>query len=778
MNRLTRIICACSLLLCLGAAGARAQMFSTSTVSPAEDSLSVLRLRSILDGVRRTQHRPTVAVVLSGGGAKGAAELGVLKYMEELRIPVDFICGTSIGGLLGGMYAMGYSSDYLDSLVRSINWDTALTDRIPKPYVSYRDRRARERYSLAVPFGAGDRGGDGPREGLSGSLLSTLPGGLYTGLNVSNVLNSISVRYQDPMDFADLPIPFCCVASDLVSCKAKYFFGGSLVQAMRATMSVPLLFTPVRTDGMVLMDGGLLNNFPADIAKAAGADIIIGVDLGEDNLTFDEINNMLQTISPMIDMISNDVMEYNKSIPDLMVKPDISGYNMMSFGDEPMKILYDRGYKAAQQMAEEFAALKERIGPGSTVYRASPALDINMTPVVIGDVLFEGLEADEAEYMRSRMDIVAGEPADRRKVERELSQMFSTGAFKTISYRIEGQKEPYSLVYSCVKSQPNEMRLGVRADNEEMVSLLLSVGLGSRRLSGSQLDLEAKIGKNSYLTARFAYDVPKFPTVNFDVSMRHSEGDLIAGRKDPGLLAFNRYSQMLYLSEMHLRRYDVNLGVRNDYFHITRYLSPDGGRLPQDTHYDDFSLFASGRFNTLDNAYFPRRGISVAADYQWVFASPGRERPEPMHILAGSLLKAFPMGNSWSMSMGGNARYVLNREGNLAQSNIIGGSMAGRYIDQQIPFCGFDYVTVVDDFLVTAALGVTWRPARNHFLTLRGGAFTSAGGPFEFSSDNKIYAGTALEYGYMLPLGPVRANVHWSSFTRRAGFYVCFGFDF
>ena len=778
MKHFTRMLLTLSMLTAL-CQGARGQMFATATLDPQGDSLAVLKIKARLDSVRRSERRDIVAVVLSGGGAKGAAELGVLKYMEDLRIPVDFVCGTSIGGLLGGMYCMGYKADYLDSLVRSINWDIALTDRIPEAYIPYKERRARERFMISVPFGSLDPAGDLAKGDLGPSLLGSLPAGIYSGLNVSNILNSISVGYQDSLSFADLPIPFMCVASDLVSCKAKYWFEGSLVEALRSTMSVPVLFAPVRTDGMVLVDGGLRNNFPSDVAKAVGADIIIGIDLGDEDLTYDQIRNMANVLPPMIDMMSKEVLEANLAIPDLIIKPDVTGYNMMSFGDEPMKVLYANGRIAAEQNDGALRAILQRTGPSVKDPEAS-AIDINQTPVTISEVLFEGVSPEEGEYLSTLLDLPLGTPVKRRALERGISQMFSTGAFKTISYRLEGSHEPYTLVYECIKSPSNEIRVGARVDNVELSSVLLDIGIDTRQLSGGQLELSAKIGQNRWFAAHYAYNAPHFPTINLDFNSAKAQGDVISEHGGNGMLGFIQTTEQLYLSNIRLRRYDGRIGLRNDYFRIKRFLFPDGRTLPEGSpsSYDNLSLFGSARFNNLDNAYFAHKGLSLGLDYQWIFATPGRKERENAHVLYGTLRKAFPLGVLYTLQLSARARYVINREDDLSLSNIIGGMIEGRYVEQQMPFCGFDDATVADDFLTSAELTLRRKIMRRHYLSLSAGAFASAADPLSFSSRTDIYTGASLDYGYDTVLGPVRAGIHWSSFTRKTGFHISLGYDF
>ena len=336
-------------------------------IDPVADSISMSEFRSYLDSIRK--ERPTVALVLSGGGAKGASHIGVIHYLDSLKIPVDVVLGTSMGGLVGALYALGYTAHEMDSLIRTIDWNMALSDKVPREYVSYSQKKYKEKILLSFPFyyakqdyldrKAAERGYETPdhRHGelrlgagkddavsvVKDNLKSSLPSGLAYGQNVNNLLSSLTVGYQDNMHFIDLPVPFVCVATDMVSAKPKIWYRGGLKTAMRSTMSIPGVFAPVKVDGMVLVDGGMRNNYPADLAMEMGADIIIGVDLSSGYRTYGGLNDLKDIIGQGVDMLGRESYEKNVGIPDVTVKPDLPEYNMMSFDDKSIDVIIRRG---------------------------------------------------------------------------------------------------------------------------------------------------------------------------------------------------------------------------------------------------------------------------------------------------------------------------------------------------------------------------------------------------------------------------------------------------
>src|SRR6201989_1717521 len=212
-----------------------------------------------------TTPRPKIGLVLEGGGALGLAHIGVIQWLEEHRIAVSYVAGTSMGGLIGGIYSTGRSPSEIRALVESIDWDEVLRGQTPFRDLSFRRKQDAHDVPGSLEFGL--------RKGLQ------FPAGFNTGQQVDLILDQIALPYSELKSFNDLPIPFACVATDLVSRKPHVFRSGPLALALRSTMSLPGIFTPVRSDDHIYADGGLLNNLPIDVAKDMGADIVIGIHL-------------------------------------------------------------------------------------------------------------------------------------------------------------------------------------------------------------------------------------------------------------------------------------------------------------------------------------------------------------------------------------------------------------------------------------------------------------------------------------------------------------------
>ena len=220
-------------------------------------------------------NRPKVGVVLGGGGAKGASHIGVLKYIEEMGIPVDYVAGTSMGSIIGGLYALGYTPDELTKLIASMNWSEYIGNKIDRSSMSLETRKRSSTTQLSIPFSHESLFDKDPNT----SLINNLPSAYVNNSSLVNLFNDLCIGYQEEMDFNDLPIPFACIATDIATGEEVVMRSGSMPTAMRASMAIPGVFSPVTIGDKVLVDGGLVNNFPADVLKEMGADIIIGVEV-------------------------------------------------------------------------------------------------------------------------------------------------------------------------------------------------------------------------------------------------------------------------------------------------------------------------------------------------------------------------------------------------------------------------------------------------------------------------------------------------------------------
>lgn len=776
-------------------------LVSARGIDPQADSAAVASMRARMDEIRR--YRPTVALVLSGGGAKGAAHIGVIRHIEELGIPVDMVLGTSMGGLIGGLYALGYTTDQMDSLVRNMDWDWVFSDKLSRKYVSYTDTKYKEKYLLSIPFfyerdyfkmmrqdehriDPGHRqdilhiGADqenGPqffRENLMGSL----PSAYIYGQNVSNLISSLTIGYQDHMNFQELPVPFVCVAADMVSGKAKMWHDGKINDALRSTMSIPGVFAPVRVDGMVLVDGGLRDNYPTSLAREMGADIIIGVDLSDARRTYVDVNNIGDIIGQGIDMLGRDAFEKNVNIPDVKIKPDLHEFNMMSFSAKSIDTILVRGAEAARAQDSLLRIVAEKTSKGYSAPRKRSAFDFQSDSLVIAEVDIRGVMPKEKELLKKRLDLKFGQKIARKDLDDIVAKIYGTQAYDYVTYELLGDQEPFRLVLNCRKGPIHQLGLGVRADTEEIVSVLLNLGFNAHKLHGSVYDFTGKISANPYLQFHWSYDMPKMPTINALASVRWADMNMLNFGTNRLSLDYFTARQEIYVSNMKWKMFDIKAGLRNEVFDIRNIKSSQviGDYDFSQMNNDFVSLYVDARADTFDDGYFPTRGFRAGASYSWTFYG-FPEKFNDFRTITADAKVVIPIGSRVALIPSLDCRFLIGTEIPVAYFNAMGGSLAGRYVDQQLPFLGITNITAMRNILTIYRADLRVKIANNHYLK----------GIVNYSRDcDYFYSygywpghfGAAIEYSFDTIFGPLSANVHWSDITNKVGVYLSAGYNF
>ena len=776
------------------------RLAATST-DPEGDSLVFMKMRQRMARVRSEQHRPTVALVLSGGGAKGAAQVSILKALEEKHIPIDMVLGTSIGGLIGGLYSIGYSADELDSLFRHMDWNKVLSDNVDQDYVSYSKKMRQQRYLLSIPFhyaqeDFASKVGEGvimsarkkglnlsaaqEEELVNGAAATTsfnsLPAGYAYGLNVNNLISSLTVDYHDSLDFMSLPIPFVCVASDMVSCKAKYWTSGPLATAMRSTMSIPVMFEPVRYQDMILIDGGTRNNFPSDVARAMGADIVLGIVLADADLSYAQINNLMDLMMQVTDMLGREAYAGNVRKSDVIIRPDLTGFNMLSFSTDEISDIIRRGEDAVYANRQALSDLKEKVGDAAPAGGAPRATDINRTPVRINEIRFAGVDASDARYLHRQIRIKEGDEVMAKQLEEAASRLFSMDALEAVDYRLSKDGDGYILIFDCSKGPVHRIGVAGRADTEEFVAAMFNLGLNVNKLRGARFDFEGRLGSHWYGQAKYSYASPRLPMLNMAVKGGHTNASIC--RDEYNYQAgYSVFKVDAFLSGIQLENFDFNSGIRYEEYNVNSWLTDSGDAVPKNQMQllskSYSSIYASLRHYTLDDLYFPSKGVNLGMEFQ-ILPWSGSTK-----LMSLDIRTVYRMNDWLSMLPSFCMRAIIDKPaGNLFISNYVGGAMPGRYIDSQIPFAGFNSATLAKDYMMVFNLDMRARIEKDLYFTLQGGYFNDNDSfPNQWKELKPTYLGIAGELAYDSFIGPVRARLQWSDY-RGWSAYLGVGFDF
>lgn len=405
-------------------------------------------------------HRPRIGLVLEGGGALGLAHVGVIQWLEENRIPVDVIAGTSMGGLIGGIYATGESPDHIREMIRAINWNEVLRGVTPYKNLSFRRKQDRRDYPNAFEFGL--------RHGVQ------FPSGFNSGQQVGLILDRVGLPYSEMRTFDDLPIPFRCVATDLVTQKAYVFDHGSLALALRATMSLPAFFSPVRERDQVLVDGGLLDNLPVDVARQMGSDIVIAVHLKTKPVNPQEALSSVGVLqrSVSVTIAINELRSMEKA--DIVLTVNVANFGATDY--LRFAAIEAEGYKAAQEKHALLAGLQ--VGPDEwqqmQAARAGKRRQIP-TPRFV-DV--SGASDSIARGLEHQLAGLAGHPIGTEDIDEQLMNITGLGRFSRAGYGIREQNgEPGLAVQADEKEYaPPTVHPQLLIDGSDYKNVLFQVG--------------------------------------------------------------------------------------------------------------------------------------------------------------------------------------------------------------------------------------------------------------------------------------------------------------
>lgn len=725
-------------------------------------------------GQETGQPRKKVGLVLGGGGAKGVAHIGVLKVLERAGLPVDIVVGTSMGSIIGGTYASGHSVEEMDSIVRQQNWQFVLSDRENRRYQSLLERQKQDTYvySRGLSFGKRSR-----RDG----------GGFIAGKNIATLFDQLTAPYLDSIDFNKLPIPFACVATDVVDNTEYVFHSGVLSQAMRASMAIPGVFAPVRMGEKVLVDGGMQNNFPADIAKKMGADFLIGVDVSDTIKKADDLISSTSIISQILDWNCKNKYEENKALTDIVVCVNVVPYSAASFSAAAIDTLIRRGEEAAMAHWDEIIALRDRLGVGtgkqSWRHKANWSL-FEPRRYCITKVRFENLTESDQAYLLRKFDLNSGDSIDAEKADiiaASIRQDLNYQSAKTRVLPILGTQEA-SVIFTAGPRRDSQLNVGVRFDSEEMVALQANAELPVRTKMPMEFDLTVRLGKR--LMARLDWVLRPMNFLKPTVSYAFHNNDIAFYEygKQAYSITYNLHRLELSLFNFNVRNFNVSLGANYDYIDYHDILVDSQYRLDNEGYTKDQGLLsyeAKVWYSSENNWYFPTRGALFRARFAY-YTDNFVQYKNGVGIRSLSMLwrKSFPLSPQFSVQPMLYGRFLLGGEkAPLLLGNMMGGEWYGHYLDEQMPFAGVNNLEMAYDKLAAFQLQTQYNLTANNLILLR----VVAGQDADKAKDmlkHKTMLGAQLSYYYNSIFGPLGGSIGYSNLTKRFYYYINLGFVF
>ena len=695
-----------------------------------------------------TLHAQRIGVVLSGGGARGIAHIGFLRVLESEGIVPDIVSGTSMGALVGGLYVAGHRPAKLDSIVTDLDWASYFLDQPEHRFVSLDRRFVGNRTFLELPLK---------------NWKVALPSGVVSGQRIFELLSELTWPVQTVRDFRRLPTPFVATATDIGTGDAIVLDSGSLALAMRASMSIPGLFDPIRENGRMLVDGGITRNLPAREARALGADILICSDVTDPLMPADSLESLVDVLVQTTTIYTDLLSEADRKLCDVLIRPRAPGLTAADFDDAAAWI--EAGVKATSAAVGQLRDVARRAGrrPDVRPNRPTPR------PVFITGVEIQGITGDAARYARRRTRLAGRGTVTPGDLNAAVQRVYATELFEQVTYRLDARGRDTVAIVTVDPSRQDHVGIGARYDDTYDASLLFTVRLRNRLGFGSSTQLDLRLGEQKRVSAEH---------VNVGISGSRLAAGVVAGYTQTPLL--------LYADGV--RAGDARLDIATASF-FAAILSGDaaaagfeikgeraGERVsmgPVETK--DWRSYGTGaivvRSNTLDRASFPTRGhvLSLRSEHS---VGP---RPFRQHI--GHATVARPLTEKLTAQARASVG-ASSPEGALPLHYVF--MLGGAYPTALFPETHVSFAGLKPEARSGAAmtrLGAALQYASQRRVFVLGRVDTGRTGA-RLSSDPDLYAlGAGVAIGALTPVGPVEATAS----ARRGGralFELSLGYAF
>ena len=757
------------------------------------------------NATRQDSCRMKVAVVLSGGGAKGMAHIGVLRVLERAGIPIDIITGTSMGALIGGLYSIGYDAATLDSLVSVQDWNVLLSDKADMRSQSLAERDKQNTYILSRPLSIARKS-------------HTASGGLISGSNLSQLFTRLTVGWHDSISFATLPIPFACVATNIVDNTEYVFHNGYLPTAMRASMAIPGVFTPVRMSmvseevrvkseelkchksdsakhtnsslftltsslkkDMVLVDGGLRNNYPADVARQMGADIIIGVSVQSDPRTADELQSGPSILMQIVDQNCKNKFAENWAMTDIPIKVNVKGYSSASFTRTAIDTLIARGEQAAMKQWDKLMQMKRTLGLADSYQPDRLHRTVPQSKTLcfrIDSIQYNNISPQDRDYVATKYGIGPGKDITAEQVEQVVTDLGTNLLYTNAGYNISKSNGKYILTISAGERKTSRVNLGVRFDTEEMVALQANMSHRLPTRLPVTLELTGRLGKRMMARVDANVSPMHYGRIGLSYLFRHDDINIYEGGKRDYNFTYNQHAVNLQALSFNIRNFSCDVNLHMDFFDFHDVLFGEAAKPERIDNIHMYSYVFRLNYDSEDRWFFTTRGARFKAGFGYYTDNfIGWKGHGGLSIADCMWRMSFPLNSRFTLQPMLYGRIIFGDGAPLIMRNAIGGMTAGQYLAHQMPFAGVGHVEFAGNAMLACQLRAQQRIADNNYVILR----VAAAQHNEKLRDilkRRTLTGCELAYFYDSMFGPLGASLGYSSKTREAYFYINLGYQF
>ena len=704
--------------------------------------------------------RPKIGLVLSGGGAKGFAHVGVLKIIDELGIPIDYIAGTSMGSIIGGFYAIGYSAEQIEEMILSQDWDKLLADEISRKYVPFHEKQNYERHVLSFPI---------KPKGIQ------LPSGIVKGQNVINLFERLSIDYHDVSDFKKLPIPFVCVATDIETGEAVILDKGYLPEAMRASMAIPTVFSPIEIDGKLLVDGGMVNNFPVREVVEMGADIVIGVDVQAGPKSKEELNSFLDIINQTVSLMSLNEFKKNIDLVDIYIKPNISNYSVGNFNEADS--LIKKGEEIGRKYIPVLRDLKEKYQlEKNKIRRYKPPVD--STTYYVKNVELEGLNEVSKSLLSGKLNLDVPGEISIHQLKHGINWGYGSKYFDQVDFRMLGNRAK-TLQVRVKERTTKRFNVGIHYDSDNKAGVLLNTTFRNKLRSGSHLSFDLKLAETPRFVTTYAIDNGLKPGLTLQAEYNDWNVNAYEDWEQVGNFDLDYLRLDMNIHSILKESYSVGIGAKAEYYNVkSNFTIPDLEEGNDEDYF--FSYYAFLRLDSHEKAYYPKRGISLYGEYKLVTNNgaslDGMERPASIAYL--KFQKAISVTDKFTVYPKFYGRVIWGKNIPEFFMTYTGGIDQTDYFDIQIPFVGLERMEVASTNSFVFRGDFQYELFKNNYLILKANVGKITEDVNESLTTGEWIRGLAVTYSYNSLIGPMEFSLMLSNKKRKVLNYVSLGYWF
>ncbi|WP_338377559.1 patatin-like phospholipase family protein [uncultured Flavobacterium sp.] len=694
--------------------------------------------------------KPKIGLVLSGGGAKGLAHIGVLKIIDSLNIKIDYIGGTSMGAIIGGLYASGYSGKELEYAFSQMDVDKLIQDFVPRSSKGFNQKRNDELYSLTLPFK---------------NLKISSPRGLSKGMYNFNTLSRLTYHVKDIKDFSQLPIPFFCVATNIETGEEVLLKKGTLAEAIIASGALPTLYNPIEIDGKLLVDGGVKNNYPVEELKRLGADIIIGVDVQEglkDRLDLQSVTSVLMQIS---NFNTIEKMKSKILLTDVYIKPDVKGMSVLSF--DKSNLIINKGEEASRNEIEKLIQLQSK---DKIVKRKIKICD----SITVKDIGINDLKNYTRSYIIGKLNFNQNKKIPFYKFEKGINSLNATDNFSSILYSFD---ENDNLVFDLKENQVNTfIKFGLHYDDLYKSSLLINLTQKKLLSKNDVASLDIILGDNFRYNFDYFIDNgfywsfginSRLNTFNKNIQNDFNNGTTLTNLDINSInIDYSDFSNRIFVETIFSKLFLIGTGVELKHLRIQ---SPTLQNLtPIFDKSDYFSVFGNLKYDSFDKKYFPKSGWYINGELKsYLFSSNFNNNFERFSTIKGDIGIVKTFYQKVSVKLQSELGSIIG-ERTIPYFDFVLGGYGFNKINNFQHFFGYDFLSLSGSSYIKGSAMIEYEVFKKNYLNFTANYANISDRIFESEDwfSHPKFSGYAFGYGFDSLIGPLEIKHSWSPETR------------